>query len=184
MKLQIEVFLTPFRATAIAAAGSFLLLAGAHAFERIGKFEPCMLCLDQREAHWTALIAALIVLAVQQIRGGATRAVAAGLGVLSLIYAFSTGLAAYHSGVEWKWWPGPATCSGSQRIDSAADLFDKLETAPIVSCSEAAWRMFGLSMAGYNVLFSLALTVLTGLAAWRLIQTLRDNGFARPGMAL
>ena len=37
------------------------------------------------------------------------------------------------------------------------------------SCEEAAWRLFGLSMAGFNVLISLKLAAWSGLAAlgWR-----------------
>jgi disulfide bond formation protein DsbB len=32
-----------------------------------------------------------------------------------------------------------------------------------VRCDEAAWRFLGISLAGYNVLISLALAVLAGL---------------------
>ena len=38
--------------------------------------------------------------------------VVSGLGVLALVLLFGAGLAAYHAGIEWKWWPGPQDCSG------------------------------------------------------------------------
>ena len=167
----------PAMAALIAAGTSAALLLGAHAFERIGQMAPCMLCLDQRDAHWTALAAALITLGLNRF-WPADRAVAAGLGVTALIYLFSTGLAVYHAGVEWKLWPGPATCSGAMQIGSVDELMTRLETAPIVSCSEAAWRLFGMSMAGYNAIISLALASLTGWAAVRLFRSLRMPAFA------
>jgi len=36
-----------------------------------------------------------------------------------------------------------------------------------VSCTEAAWRFLGLSLAGWNVLISLALAAFAALAAAR-----------------
>jgi len=173
MNDRIANFLTPYRAGAIAAGGSACLLAAAHAFETFGNFEPCKLCLDQREAHWTGLAVVLITLGVHHF-WQASRAVIAGFAVAAVIYLFSSGLAAYHAGVEWKFWPGPATCSGSSApITTGADLFDRLDHAPIVSCSDAAWRLFGVSMAGYNAVFSLALAAITGVAALRLFRGLK-----------
>ncbi|GGC98443.1 disulfide bond formation protein B [Aquisalinus flavus] len=178
MDKRLTKLLTPYGAAGVAATGSLLLLAGAHAFERFGKLAPCMLCLDQREAHWTALAAALITLAIWRFFK-ASRAVAASLGVTALIYAFSAVLAAYHAGVEWKFWPGPATCSGGAMINSPEELFAQLESgAPMVSCSDAAWRFLGISMAGYNALFSLALAGLTAWATVRMVRALRDERFA------
>ena len=46
-----------------------------------------------------------------------------------------------------------------------ADFLNQLQTARVVSCTEAAWRFLGLSLAGWNVLISLALAALAALAA-------------------
>ena len=72
---------------------------------------------------------------------------------------WNAGLAAYHAGVEWKWWAGPQDCCGRARADLGppADLLKQLGRSRVVRCDEAAWRFLGLSLAGYNVLISLAL---------------------------
>ena len=162
------------RALLIGGGTSALLLAGAHAFEHFGNLPPCPLCLDQRTVHWVALALALLTAAILRIRK--TRPLApAGLGLMALTFAYSTWLSGYHTGVEWKFWPGPPTCSASGPIiiENPADLLKQLESAPIVSCSDAAWRMFGISMAGYNALISLALAGLLGYAAYHFYRKAR-----------
>ena len=77
---------------------------------------------------------------------------------------WNAGLGAYHSGVEWKWWPGPQACDGAlDHLGTAAGLAEKLKTVDVVRCDEAPWRLLGLSLAGYNALISL---VLAAIAAW------------------
>ena len=87
--------------------------------------------------------------------------------VLFLVFATGAVIAARHAGAEWKWWPGPTTCSGAGGSGaSAAGLANLLSGAKVAPprCDEAAWRMFGLSMAGYNFPISLALAGLS--ARW------------------
>jgi disulfide bond formation protein DsbB len=75
----------------------------------------------------------------------------------------SAGLAAYHAGVEWKWWPGPSDCSGPiTGMGSATDLLRRMQSEIVVRCDDAAWRFLGLSLAGYNVLISIALAAVAG----------------------
>ncbi|OFX02653.1 MAG: hypothetical protein A3E78_08005 [Alphaproteobacteria bacterium RIFCSPHIGHO2_12_FULL_63_12] len=146
------------QALIIAALSSASLLIGAHLFEHFGGLAPCALCLDQREAHWTGLamsMAGVIVGAALKWR----RAAIATAGACALVYLFSAGLAFYHAGVENHFWPGPVTCSGGGPVDlgegSLTDLLNEKPTGP--SCSEAAWRFLGVSMAGYNLLVSAGL---------------------------
>lgn len=163
------------RALAIAAATSASLLVGAHLFERVGRLAPCELCLDQREAHWTALALALVGL----FAGLALkwrRAAAATVGACAFGYLVSAGLAFYHAGVENHYWPGPATCGSGGAVDlgsgSLADVLNQKPARP--SCSEAAWRLFGVSMAGYNLLLSAGLFVLCLVAAGKAARDARN----------
>jgi disulfide bond formation protein DsbB len=39
-------------------------------------------------------------------------------------------------------------------------LLDQLQSVQVVRCDEAAWRLFGISLAGYNVLVSLVAAVI------------------------
>lgn len=168
----------PGRTVAVCVLGSALLLAGAHLFERLGNMPPCILCLDQREAHWAALAAGGLTLLLTRVTERPGRFLAAALGALSLIYFFSAALAAYHAGVEWGLWPGPQSCAVSADFSMATGmeiLGSLAEAAPGPSCSEAAWRMFGISMAGYNAVISLALGSLAVLSCLRTARGLRQD---------
>jgi disulfide bond formation protein DsbB len=91
-------------------------------------------------------------------------------GLLAVAFLVGMGIAIWHAGAEWKFWPGPAACALNRQAVSAADLAAVLSGAVqhhAPSCEEAAWRMFGISMAGYNAVISLGLAVLSGLAAMR-----------------
>jgi disulfide bond formation protein DsbB len=147
---------------AAAAAVSAAMLVTAHTFQHFG-FEPCALCLRQREVYWAALAVGLVGFAVA--RGPYRRVAALALGAL-----FVTGLAVavYHSGAEWKFWPGPATCGASISGVSAQAMSDLLGGATVrpPACDEASWRMLGLSMAGWNALVSAGLAGLSFLIAF------------------
>ncbi len=171
------------KALALSFAASALLLIGAHAFEAAGHI-PCELCLDQRQPHWTAIVLAAAGLATSLL-AQAPRAAAAALGAVAFTYAISAGLAFYHTGVEWGFWPGPASCAASA-VGGDVDLTSALAEGPSgPSCTEASWRLFGVSMAGYNMLASAGLFVLclgAALAAARFAQSARAAETATPGL--
>lgn len=156
----------------MALASSALLLAIAHAFENFAGLAPCHLCLKQREVYWAAGAVGLIGLVLQRTPLWPRLRVPA-LLLLGAIFLYGAGLAAYHAGVEWKWWPGPKTCSGGDTA-AASNLEAMLKgTAEIKppACDKAAWVFLGLSMAGWNVLISLKLAVWSVLAAFRKSET-------------
>ncbi|MEE2690262.1 MAG: disulfide bond formation protein B [Pseudomonadota bacterium] len=158
----------------ISALASAALLAGAHLFEAFGKLPPCALCLDQREAHWTALGVAAAGLFSHLVLK-ARLAAAAAAGAAALVYAVSAGLAFFHTGVEFGYWPGPATCSGHAIVDAADGLAAALGQKPAApSCEDAFWRLFGISMAGYNLMASAGLFALTAAAALGAARTARN----------
>ena len=67
-------------------------------------------------------------------------------------------LAFYHVGVEQKYWPGPNSCTNSSIEGLTTDqLLDQIMNAPLVRCDEVVWDLFGISMAGWNVLISFCL---------------------------
>jgi disulfide bond formation protein DsbB len=155
--------LTPNRWPLAALAISALMLAAAHAFQAAG-YAPCHLCLRQREVYWAIIALSAIAIAANQFRPNAKQAriflVLIGLGFL-----YGAGLAAFHAGVEWKFWPGPEICSGGFGTFQAQDLNAALAgPTRVIRCDEAPWRLLGLSMAGYNALISSGLAALSGLA--------------------
>ena len=141
------------------------MLGAAHGFEAAG-YAPCDLCLRQREVYWLTAAVSLAGVAAGALRPRLAGVFALAIGLLFLGEA---GLAAFHAGVEWKWWPGPTHCSGRGGAVSAGQLGALLNGAKVhaVACDEAAWRMLGLSMAGWNALAALALAVASFIAARR-----------------
>jgi disulfide bond formation protein DsbB len=102
--------------------------------------------------------------AIAAYAGAPPRLLAAGLAVVAVAMLIGAGLGVYHSGVEWKWWVGPTDCSGPvANFGSAGSLLQTIEQTPVVRCDEAAWRLLGLSLAGYNAIISLAIA---GIALW------------------
>lgn len=140
----------------VAAMGSTLLLLGAFAFQHIGGMAPCKLCIWQRYPHAIAIALGAIAIVLS------SKAIAA-LGALAALATAGTGF--YHVGVEQGWWQGPSTCSsGPVGSLSADELMNQIMTAPLVRCDEIPWEMFGISMAGWNMLASLGFMVLWILA--------------------
>ena len=153
----------PRAAAAIVAVIGLGTIGGFFFFQYVLGYPPCPLCLEQRIPYYFT-----VPLAVMLWLGGgygASRKVMM-LGFLAIVVAmlWDAGLAAFHAGVEWKFWPGPAECSGPlNSFGSANNLMNSLQSIRVVRCDEAAWRLFGISLPGYNVIVSL---VLVAVAAW------------------
>ena len=157
--------------TAFALAISLAMLGFAHFSERVLGLAPCNLCLKQREVYWGAVAIALIATLwaiISQARRGTPR-----LAAFLLFAVFTTGAitAGFHAGGEMKWWALPALCAGG---GAGADLESLTSLAlgvgepqRVVMCDAVTWRFLGLSMAGWNALFSVALAGFSLIAAKR-----------------
>jgi disulfide bond formation protein DsbB len=154
--------------TAIAAA----TLAGAWFIQLVMGIQPCPLCLEQRYAYYLVVpLGALIALAAAKEAPRA--ALIAGLAIVAAATLANAGLGAYHAGVEWGFWKGPTECTGPVgNLGSAASLLQRLDTVKVVRCDEVQWKFLGLSLAGYNVLISLAMA---SIAAWGIVRSTAVN---------
>jgi disulfide bond formation protein DsbB len=150
---------------ALAIGGlAFATIAGAWMFQALG-YAPCDLCLEQRYAYYAGVPLAAIAFA--SAASGSNRAVTRALfALLALIFAANVVLAVYHSGVEAHLWQGPTACTGSiAGPKSAMSLLDQLAKVRVVNCDVVQLRIFGLSLANWNVLVSGALALLAARAA-------------------
>jgi disulfide bond formation protein DsbB len=131
------------------ALGMTATVGTALGFQHIGGYIPCALCLLQREPYYWGVPVALgaLVTAVFRLPAGVTRGLLGLVGVMMLI---GLGMGVYHSGVEWGFWEGPATCSTSANglTTNAGNLLSDINTIKGPSCTEAALRVLGLSFAG------------------------------------
>ena len=171
MRTQVEV--TPnaaaLAACTIAAIGG-VTLAGAWFFQYALGIQPCPMCLEQRYAYYL-VIALGCVLALAAPRLPRTLAIA-GLAILALAAFGNAIFGAYHAGVEWGFWAGPATCSGPVvDLGSAGSLLKRLDTVKVIRCDEVQWRFLGVSLAGYNFLISglMGLVALFGISRVRAV---------------
>jgi disulfide bond formation protein DsbB len=125
------------------------LILGALGFQYIGGYPPCEICHWQR---WPLIAAIFTGLSGAALSRAGKPGAALALAVLTiLLFAAAGGLGLFHAGVEWHWWKGPQACTGSRfEYRGTLDL-----NARVVMCDVAAWRLFGLSLAGYNAIISL-----------------------------
>ena len=153
----------PLAAAAIVTIVGALTICGFFFFQYVLGYPPCPLCLDQRNAYYFSVpLAALLWLGANH--GASSKVLIAGFAAIAVVMLWNTGLSVYHAGVEWKFWPGPADCSGPiNSLGSASNMLKQLQDIRIVRCDEAAWRFLGISLAGYDVLVSLFLAT---TAAW------------------
>jgi disulfide bond formation protein DsbB len=125
---------------------------------------PCELCYWQRYGYWAAI--ALGAVAILQPTYTPRRRTA--LWLLALAFLATAGIALFHVGVEQKWWQGFSSCTAQFAPGmTAEEMQAAIANAPVVRCDEPAWTMFGVSMAGYNLLFALALAAFTLRGALR-----------------
>jgi disulfide bond formation protein DsbB len=166
MTNALRPFLDRWRLVAVLVAAA--MLATAHAFETFGGYAPCTLCLRQREVYWTILALGVGFMILVRLPGG-PRWREATNWVLALAFLVGCGVAVYHAGAEWKFWPGPQACAAGGGGFDAADMDAFLKGAKVrpPACDEAAWVFAGLSMAGWNALASLFLAALSVVAALR-----------------
>jgi disulfide bond formation protein DsbB len=157
---------SPRLVPALVVAVSLGALGTALFAEYVGDLQPCVLCIYQRYAYVAALAAGIAGLAV----GGnpAVRRLAVALAAGA--FFAGAGLAFFHVGVEQLWWQGTAECQ-AQGFDPNASIADLrkqlLQTRP-VACDQVPWSLFGISIAGYNMLASLAFAAASLWAAVRM----------------
>lgn len=143
------------------------LLGGALLSQHGFGLHPCEMCYWQRWPHEVAIVTAAVGLLLGRRSAGTALAVVAAIALLA-----SGAIGVFHAGVEYHWWEGLTTCSttpGSGSGDVLADIM----SAPLIRCDQAQWTLAGISLAGFNAIFSLGGGA---LVLWLLGR--RQGGFA------
>lgn len=147
-----------YRANWLALLLPVALLVGAWGSQLIGGLYPCEMCHWQRWPHYAAVVLAGIGLVQPSLRRPMVVLAALAIALSGLI-----GVA--HAGVEYHWWQGFTACTSTVSASggSAADRLAAIMKAPMVRCDQAQWTLFGISLAGFNAIFSLggAITILS-----------------------
>jgi disulfide bond formation protein DsbB len=152
MVLTIRQFAGAVLAASVAVLGAALLS------QYWGGLAPCELCLLERWPWWIA-----IAIAAASWLAGGRLALPIPAILLALVFVAGAGVAFYHVGVEQHWFAGPTSCTASGgNAASIEELRAQLLGKQPVMCDQVQWSLFGVSLAGWNFLASLAMAVFCG----------------------
>ena len=134
------------------------LLGGALGSQYFGGLHPCEMCYWQRWPHGAA-----VLLAAGAFTAPASSSRSRTLTLLAaLAIAVSGAIGVYHAGVEAGVFQGFTTCTAS-----GAMSFEDLMKVPLVRCDQVQWSLFGISLAGFNAIFSLGAAAIIAMLATR-----------------
>jgi disulfide bond formation protein DsbB len=140
--------LAPARALALLLP--LALIAGALGSQYLGGLFPCEMCLWQRWPHYAAILAAALALLLRRTGASLPLTLLAGMLILA-----SGAIGVWQAGAEYRWWHGPQHCTGVA-VGHGTDLMRAILAQPLIQCDVPQWTLFGISLAGFNALFSLA----------------------------
>ncbi len=128
----------------LALAVPAALLGGAYISQYGFGLFPCEMCWWQRYAHFAAAAFALMAFAA----AGRTL-----VGLAAAAIAVSALIGLFHAGVEYHWWEGFTACTSTAKL-GGRDPLDAIWAAPMIRCDQPQWTLMGVSLAGFNFLFS------------------------------
>jgi disulfide bond formation protein DsbB len=134
------------------------LLGGALLSQYAGGLYPCEMCYWQRWPHGAAILLAIIAL-MSPLNAARTRMTVL---LAAFMVAVSGAIGVFHAGVEYGWWEGLTRCTAV----GAGSLQDILNV-PLIRCDQAQWDLLGISLAGWNAIFSLGGAALIAWLATR-----------------
>ena len=134
---------------------SILILFSAYFIQYALGHQPCNLCLIERIPYIASIIIISICLFFKKFEKFS-------LIILSLIFFSSILIAFYHFGIEQGFFRESLVCnlnSDSNDLSKKA-LLNQLKEVP-TSCRNVTFKIFGLSLATFNIFISLILSVIT-----------------------
>jgi disulfide bond formation protein DsbB len=133
---------------------SVFALIAAYFIQYVLKHQPCNLCLIERIPYFFSTIVISICLITRKFEK-------VSLLVLSLIFFSATLISFYHFGIEQGFIRESLVCDlniESNNLSKEA-LLNQLKTLS-VSCKDVTFKIFGLSLATFNIFFTLILGVI------------------------
>ena len=140
-------------APVVAFLAPLLLYGGALVSQYGFGLHPCDMCYWQRWPHQAAIILALLALLLRR-NDKAMRALTL---LAAVAIATSGAIGIFHAGVEYGFWEGITTCATG---GSGPVSLDAIMNAPLIRCDTAQWTFLGISLAGFNAIFSLGAAAL------------------------
>ena len=134
---------------------SIFVLSAAYFVQYILGHKPCNLCLIERLPYISSIIIILLGLILKKFEKFI-------FILLALIFISATIISFYHFGIEQGFFKESLVCDSGNGINSLTkeDLLKKLQKNTI-SCKDANFTFFGLSLATINTIISFILSVIT-----------------------
>ena len=134
---------------------SIFALLAAYFIQYVLKHQPCNLCLIERIPYFFSIIIISIFLFTKKFEK-------LFLIILSLTFFSATLIAFYHFGIEQGFIKESLVCNLNNKSNnfSKEDLLNQLKLMP-VSCKDVTFKIFGLSLATFNIFISLILSAIT-----------------------
>jgi disulfide bond formation protein DsbB len=156
---------------------SVVALGAALVSQYVFDMHPCYLCLWQRIPY--AVVILLSVMGVFALKIMGKKYGMFNVMLCGIAFLINAGIAFYHVGVEQHWWE--SACSFKDLADLAAtDMAAAIKAAPAVSCDQIPFELFGISMAGYNVLLCGGLGVYSLIASRTVMKCEEGQGNCCP----
>ena len=134
---------------------SIFALFAAYFIQYVLKHQPCNLCIVERIPYIFSIIVISICLFTKKFEK-------LSLIILSLIFFSATFISFYHFGIEQGFIKESLVCELNNESDNLSKkaLLSQLKEMP-VSCKDVTFKIFGLSLATFNIFFTLILGVIT-----------------------
>ena len=134
---------------------SIFALIAAYFIQYVLKHQPCTLCLIERIPYIFSIIIISICLFTKKFEK-------VSLIILSLIFFSAMLIAFYHVGIEQGFIKETLVCDLNNESNNLSKeaLLSQLKEMP-VSCKNVTFRIFGLSLATFNIFITLILGVIT-----------------------
>jgi len=144
---------------------SVFAIISAYFIQYVLKHQPCNLCLIERIPYFFSIIIISICLFTRRFEK-------LSLIILSLIFFSAALIAIYHFGIEQGFIKESLVCDLNNESNNLSKeaLLNQLKTMP-VSCKDVTFKIFGLSLATFNIFITLILSTITA----RLFLTYEKN---------
>ena len=134
---------------------SIFAITAAYFIQYVLGHQPCNLCLIERIPYLLSIIIISVFLFIKKFEKVT-------LIILSLIFFSATLISFYHFGIEQGLIKESLVCDLNNEINNLSKeaLLNQLKEMPI-SCKDVTFKIFGLSLATFNVFITIILSAIT-----------------------
>jgi len=132
---------------------SVFALITAYFIQYILNHKPCNLCLIERIPYLAAIIFISLIFILNKFEKIISL-------IVGLFFIFGAIVSFYHFGIEQGFFNESLVCNlGSSKATTAQELLKQLEKET-VSCKDVTFRVLGLSLATFNTIISIIISVI------------------------